>query len=169
VLSLSLICRRPPRITINISTVVHDLRVPGGSTDSGRMFEREILQTLQLRNYKIDKSKYALGQNLAGKDYKRAYVAQSPSGKLILVSSVFQDSSGTVQEKVPWEVMSLAAVIRQSKGRFARGYVVLGGSAGWTLKQYFTSGRLQEQIVGAESVIVLDRDTLASLAAKDQL
>lgn len=133
------------------------------------MFEREIVQALQMRGYKVDKSKYILGQNLAGKDYKRAAIATSPSGRMVLVSSVFQDSGGTVQEKVPWEVLSLAAVLRQSKGRYARGYVVLGGSAGWTLKQYFTSGRLQEQLVGTENVVVLDRDTLTGLAAKDQL
>ena len=142
--------------------------VPGGSTDSGKTFEREIVQALQLRGYKVDKPKYAIGQNLAGKDYKRAHIAASPSGRLILVSTVFQESGGTVQEKVPWEVMSLAAVIRQSKSRYSRGYVVLGGS-GANLKPYFTSGNLQENLVGAESVVVVDRDTLAQLASNDQL
>lgn len=143
-------------------------RVPGGSTDSGRVFEQEIVQALQLRGYKVSKPKFALGRNLAGKDYKRANIAYSPGGRLILVSTVFQESGGTVQEKVPWEVMSLAAVIRQSGSRFSRGYVVLGG-AGATLKPYFTSGKLQENLVGAESVVVVDRDTLSELASKDKL
>jgi hypothetical protein len=157
------------RFTINISTLVYGLLVPGGGTESGRTFEQEIVFALKQRDYRVEKSKYALGQNLAGKDYKRAYIATSPSGKMILISSVYQDSTGTVQEKVPWEVLSLASVLSQTRDRFSRGYVVLGGTTGWTLKSYFTSGRLQEHLVGAENVIVVDRDTLESLASKDML
>lgn len=143
--------------------------MPGGVTGSGDRFEEEIVALLRAHGYKVAKSRHPLGKNLAGKDYKRAHVVESPAGRLVLVSTHFQDNTGTTQEKIPWDVMSLGAVLQESRGRYASGYVVLGGKTGFTLKEYFTSGALQQHLVGCDSVIVLDQDTLRSLAAKGSL
>ena len=58
-------------------------------------------------------------------------------GDAILVSLKWQQTGGTAEQKVPFEVMCLADAVRAGHGQAA--YLVLGGD-GWTLRDYYTSG-----------------------------
>jgi hypothetical protein len=81
-------------------------------------------------------------------------------GETYLVSSKWQQSSGTAEQKVPFEVMCLLAAINGGAGSFPSvdcthcqvryepssensvgSYLVLGGS-GWTLREFYTHGGL---------------------------
>ena len=59
----------------------------------------------------------------------------------ILVSLRWQQTGGTAEQKVPFEVMCLADAA--TAGHAVRAFLVLGGD-GWKLRDYFTSGKLSE-------------------------
>ena len=143
--------------------------MPGTNTGSGKSFENEVRNLLSTHGFKISNPKAALGTDLAGRAYKRAFIAESSDGTLLLVTTYFQDTSGTVQEKVPWDVLTLGKILNKSNGRFARAYLVVGGVRGFTLRPYFTSGELQASLVGCECVIIVDQDELRRLASTGKL
>ena len=88
------------------------------------------------------------------------------SGELILISMKWQQTSGTAEQKVPYEVMCLAEAVRDCLGN--RAYLVLGGT-GWKLRDYFTSGALKEHLVHAELVTVLPLEEFVARANVGQL
>lgn len=143
--------------------------MPGGATRSGAEFEEEVRTALRSGGYKVADPKASLGTNLAGNKVRSAFIAESPEGKLLLVSTYFQDGPGTTQERVPWGVLTMGELLRQNGDRFARAYFVLGGIEGFTLKKYFVSGDLQGHLTGCENVIVVDQETLRRLASKGAL
>ena len=68
-------------------------------------------------------------------------VAKAPDGKRILISLKWQQVSGTAEEKVPYEVISLYEALTQGHGDKA--YIVLGGP-GWRLRDFFLSEKFLE-------------------------
>ncbi len=84
----------------------------------------------------------------------------------ILVSLKWQQTSGTAEQKVPFEVMCLADAVQAGHG--TKAYLVLGGD-GWTLRDYFTSGALKEHLVHAECVHVVTLERFVGSANKGQL
>jgi hypothetical protein len=77
-----------------------------------------------------------------------------------LLSVKWQQTGGTAEQKVPYEVMCLAAAVKT--GGYGRAYLVLGGE-GWKLRTFFTSGALAHHLADADCVEVL---TLESFIAK---
>ena len=63
---------------------------------------------------------------------------QESNDKHILVSLKWQQTSGTAEQKVPFEVMCLSDAVRDGHGD--RAHLVLGGD-GWTLRDYYTVRR----------------------------
>jgi hypothetical protein len=82
-------------------------------------------------------------------------------GQTIIISLKWQQSSGTAEQKVPFEVMCLADAIREKLADKA--YLVLGG-IGWSLRSYYTSGALQEHLVHAGLVRVMALEEFIALA-----
>lgn len=62
--------------------------------------------------------------------------------------------------------MCLADAVRAGKAK--RAYLVLGGD-GWTLRDYFTSGKLSEHLIHAELVQVVTLEAFIRLANYQQL
>ena len=60
------------------------------------------------------------------------------------MSLKWQQSGGTAEQKVPFEVMCLADAV--TAGHAVRAFLVLGGD-GWKLRDYFTSGKLSEHLI----------------------
>src|SRR6266487_5085264 len=73
-------------------------------------------------------------------------------GAKVLVSLKGQQTGGTAEQKVPFEVMCLADAVRA--GHANRAFVVLGGD-GWTLRDYYTSGALVDLLIHAALVRVV--------------
>ena len=90
----------------------------------------------------------------------------SKDGVDVLVSLKWQQTSGTAEQKVPFEVMCLAEVVRA--GRAQRAYLVLGGD-GWTLRDYYVSGALREHLVHSSLVQVVTLEAFVRLANNAQL
>jgi hypothetical protein len=87
-------------------------------------------------------------------------------GDRILISLKWQQTSGTAEQKVPFEVMCLADAVREHLAE--RAYLVLGGM-GWKLRAYYTSGALTEHLVHAGLVRVLSLEEFVGLANSGKL
>ena len=101
-------------------------------------------------------------QRLGGGRHRVDVLAEDAEGYGVLVSLKWQQTSGTAEQKVPFEVMCLADAVAKSEGRFRKAYVVLGGD-GWKLKDFYTSGGLDQYLTVGGSVEVL---TLESFVAR---
>lgn len=59
-------------------------------------------------------------------------------GECILISSKWQQTGGTAEQKVPYEYMCLAHVLSKSP-EIHRAYIVIGGE-GWTKHEFYLNG-----------------------------
>ena len=106
-----------------------------------------------------------LGQRLGcGRHYVDAVAEKN--GRKFLVSVKWQQVSGTAEQKVPFEVICLAEAL--DGGEFERAYLVLGGE-GWTLRDFYTSGRLRKYLVNSDKVEVITLESFVGRANQGRL
>jgi hypothetical protein len=141
---------------------------PPGKTTTGAVLERMVPQALAQGGYSWEKPRAPIGVRPGGGRHYVDLVVTKEAGPKILVSLKWQQSSGTAEQKVPFEVISLAEALRASAGQFGRAYLVLGGP-GWTLRGYFINGGLDAHLRGCEGVIILDMETFVARANAGQL
>ena len=118
-----------------------------------------ILPALSRGGYKA-RTQVLTGARPGGGPHKVDAFAEKNS-ESVIISLKWQQSSGTAEQKVPFEVMCLADAVRE--GLANRAYLVLGGM-GWTLRTYFTSGALKEHLVHAGLVRVVSLEEFVGLA-----
>jgi hypothetical protein len=106
-----------------------------------------VLPALEAGGYRCERQ-VPIGTRPGGRKHVVDLVATAPDGSRILVSVKWQQSGGTAEEKVPYEVICLAEAVRARPADFARAYLVLGG-AGWRLRDFFVSGGLDPHLVHA--------------------
>jgi hypothetical protein len=87
-------------------------------------------------------------------------------GRRFLVSVKWQQVSGTAEQKVPFEVICLAEALET--GEFEKAYLVLGGE-GWTLRDFYTSGRLRKHLVNSDKVEVVTLESFVGRANQGSL
>lgn len=127
-------------------------------TRTGSVLELTVLPALELGGYAYEQQ-VEVGQRLGhGRHMVDAVVTRGEDRFLLSVK--WQQTSGTAEQKVPYEVMCLAAAVRS--GGFSRAYLVLGGE-GWKLRSFYTSGALADHLTNADSVDVI---TLESFIAR---
>jgi len=97
----------------------------GGSTRSGRIWEKVIRPVLDVHYAGKYQAQVAVGTKLTGGPYLADFVVHHPSGNII-VSAKWQQTKGTAEEKILWDIANLIAIVRGS-GRYRKAYVVLGG------------------------------------------
>ena len=68
-------------------------------------------------------------------------MAYNAEGQGYLLSLKWQQTSGTAEQKVPFEAMCLIQAVLGEPERYEKAYLVLGGPA-WTLRDFFTEGGL---------------------------
>jgi len=90
------------------------------------------------------------------------WVVKEENGTRILVSAKWQQSSGTAEQKVPFEIMCLADAVSKNEGRYCKAYLVLGGP-GWTLRDFYLGNGLNQYLTSRDSVHVM---TLEGFIAK---
>jgi hypothetical protein len=106
-----------------------------------------------------------VGARPGGGKHKVDLVAEK-SGHEFLISMKWQQSSGTAEQKVPFEIICLAEAVRETPS-YKRGYVVLGGP-GWTLREYYVE-KIQKHLVGTETVKVFSLEDFVALANEGKL
>lgn len=134
------------------------------NTNTGGVLEAMVLPSLTRGGYSSEKQ-VLVGQRCGGGVHRIDAIARK-DGDTILVSLKWQQTGGTAEQKVPFEVMCLADAVR---GKHAdRAYLVLGGD-GWTLRDYYTSGALGEHLTHAALVRVVTLEAFVRMANGGQL
>jgi hypothetical protein len=136
----------------------------GRETTTGRVLEEMVLPALRRCGYTWTEQQH-VGSRPGGRKHKVDLVA-TKDGVTVLVSMKWQEASGTAEQKVPFEVMSLADAL--SAGTYARAYLVLGGP-GWTLREWYVSGALKKRMVGVDDVHVVALETFVAMANQGKL
>ncbi len=129
------------------------------NTNTGAVLEAMVLPALTRGGYSFTKQ-VRVGTRCGGGVHNVDAVAEK-DGEKVLVSLKWQQTSGTAEQKVPFEVMCLADAVRADLA--SRAYLVLGGD-GWTLRDYYTSGALNEHLIHARFVHVVTLEAFIRLA-----
>ena len=133
-------------------------------TRTGGVLEAMILPALRRGGYAYQ-TQVKVGQRPGGRTHKVDAVAEKGERKW-LVSLKWQQVTGTTEQKVPFEVMSLAEAV--GRGRYAKAYLVLGGE-GWKLREFYVSGGLQRYLRHIDRVEVLTLEGFVATANKGRL
>ena len=134
------------------------------NTNTGGVLEAMILPALHRGHY-THETQVIVGIRCGGGTHKADALARKGADE-ILVSLKWQQTGGTAEQKVPFEVMCLADAVRA--GKATRAYLVLGGD-GWTLRDYYTSGALADHLIHANLVRVVTLEAFIRLANNGQL
>lgn len=137
------------------------------NTNTGGVLESMVLPALARGGY-VATTQVHVGTRLGKQGRHKVDAVAIKDGVGILVSSKWQQSSGTAEEKVPYEVMCLAAAISDPTNTFSRGYVVLGGT-GWSLRDFYTNGGLKQYLQNVDGVQVVTLEQFVVLANKGEL
>jgi len=133
-------------------------------TGTGGILEQMVVPALVRGGYVVKKQ--VVIEDRPGGGTHRVDAVASKDGKQFLVSLKWQQVSGTAEQKVPFEVISLAHAVRS--GQYADAYLVLGGE-GWTLRDYFTSGNLAAHFKDIDAVHILTLEGFVALANQGRL
>jgi hypothetical protein len=133
-------------------------------TRTGGVLEAMVLPALKRGGYAYQ-TQVKIGKRPGGGTHKVDALAEK-GGDRILVSLKWQQVGGTAEQKVPFEVICLAEEVRQ--GKFQKAYLTLGGD-GWTLREFYTSGALQDHLIHADKVQVVTLERFVALANQGKL
>lgn len=141
--------------------------VPLRDTKTGLVLEEMVLPALKQGGHTY-RAHVGVGTRPGGAKHLVDVLARDSAGKEFLISLKWQQSSGTTEQKVPFEVICLAHAMNVQVGRFERAYLVLGGR-GWTLRDFFISGGLDEHLIHAKRVSIISLEDFVAKANKGLL
>jgi len=136
-------------------------------TRTGSVLEQMIAPALKGGGYKWQ-SQVIIGKRPGGGQHKVDFVVEDNRGKSFLVSVKWQQTSGTAEQKVPFEAICLAEAIMENPGKYAGAYIVLGGE-GWTLRGYYTEGGLDKHLKHTSMVKIVTLEKFVALANQGRL
>jgi hypothetical protein len=131
-----------------------------GSTRTGAVLEAMILPALRFGGYSYQ-SQARVGKRLGRGNHVVDAVAEK-DGRRYVVSVKWQQTSGTAEQKVPFEAICLAELLASSSS-YERGYIVLGGD-GWTLRDFYTRGGLDAHLKSMDRVRIVTLERFIALA-----
>jgi hypothetical protein len=133
-------------------------------TRTGGVLEAMVLPALTRGGYTFQ-TQQVIGKRFSGGRHIVDALAEK-DGKRYLISMKWQQTGGTAEQKVPFEVICLAESVMS--GEFAKAYLVLGGE-GWTLRDWYTSGALKNHLIHADKVEVMTLEGFVGMANKGEL
>ncbi|MFQ5768236.1 MAG: PD-(D/E)XK nuclease superfamily protein [Acidobacteriota bacterium] len=134
------------------------------NTGTGAVLEQMILPASELGGY-AHRKQVVVGTRPGGRRHKVDAIAEK-SGQKWLVSLKWQQVSGTAEQKVPFEVISLAEVVLA--GGYTGAYLVLGGE-GWTLRDFYTKGGLLKHLVHGKKVNIVTLEAFVARVNRGEL
>jgi hypothetical protein len=139
--------------------------VTPGLTSTGAVLEAMILPALKLGGYEYE-IQVLIGDRIGGHKHKVDVRARKGDNNRVLVSLKWQQTSGTAEQKVPFEVICLAEAVKNGNARKA--YLVLGGE-GWTLRKFYTDGGLASHLTHSEAVEIVTLESFIAKANRGEL
>ena len=134
------------------------------NTRTGSVLVAMILPALKQGGYAYS-AQQMIGSRFGGGRHIVDAIAEKDQQRF-LISLKWQQTGGTAEQKVPFEVMSLAEVVLA--GQFAKAYLVLGGE-GWTLRDFYVSGELKKHLWHADKVEILTLESFVARANNGEL
>ena len=134
-------------------------------TTTGGVLESMIFPALVRGGYRGTKQ-VNIGIAPGDKKHRIDVLVDTDSGDKILVSMKWQQSTGTAEEKVPFEVIKLIHALKT--GNYKTAYLVLGGN-GWSIKNFYLKGGLKDYIPDSDKVHIVDLDSFVALANSGKL
>jgi len=133
------------------------IRGMGRNTNTGGVLESMILPALERGKYLATKQ-VNIGIRLGGKSRHMVDAVAEKDGRKFLISLKWQQTAGTAEQKVPFEMMCLAEAIEDNGSEYERAYLVLGGD-GWKLRDYYVSGQILKYMrdVNVVEIVTLER------------
>ncbi|MCW6166881.1 MAG: hypothetical protein LVQ64_00305 [Thermoplasmatales archaeon] len=136
-------------------------------TSTGDVLEQMVLPALRQGGYQVTKH-VKVGTRPGGGKHIVDVVAGDGTGRAILIELKWQQTAGTTEQKIPFEVMCLARSLKEGRGRYAAAYLVLGGD-GWTLREFYIRGGLNEYLSSGDSVKIMGMESFIAKANKREL
>ncbi|HEY7295755.1 MAG TPA: PD-(D/E)XK nuclease superfamily protein [Dehalococcoidia bacterium] len=136
-------------------------------TRTGSVLEQMVVPALRGGGYLCSQQVH-VGSRLGGGKHLVDFVATDRAGVSYLISVKWQQVSGTAEQKVPYEAMCLAEAIQESRGEYAKAYLVLGGG-GWKLREFYTGGGLNQHLRHGDLVTILTLESFVARANRGQL
>ena len=136
------------------------------NTKTGQVMEQMVLPALRMGGYTFKEQAY-VGLRLDVARHRVDVLAEDPDGRSYLISLKWQQVGGTAENKIPFEVISLAHA-RVENERFYKAYLVLGGN-GWRYKDFYLSGGLDKHLRNPELVDIVSLEAFVALANQGRL
>ena len=139
---------------------------PPRNTRTGDVLEQMVLPALSMGGYEVKRG-VKIGTRFGVSDHKIDALAKDTDSRLHLVSMKWQQTSGTAEQKIPFEIISLVDMLMQNQ-QYSAAHLVLGGD-GWRYKNFYISGGLNPFIKNAQLVKIYSLDQFVTLANQGQL
>ncbi|MDP0491883.1 MAG: hypothetical protein Q7Q71_12615 [Verrucomicrobiota bacterium JB023] len=136
------------------------------NTTTGKDFEKIVKRALIHGGYQVEEQ-VPVGQRPNGSKHLIDLVAKR-GDEAFLISLKWQQSAGTAEQKVPYEVICLSKALEQSKEQYDKAYLVLGGD-GWTLKEFYLGPELAKHLKLERPVQVTSLEAFIFQASKKTL
>jgi hypothetical protein len=136
-------------------------------TTTGAVMEQMVLPALERGGYEYFRQ-VDIGERLGGGKHIVDLIAYNAQGRGFLVSMKWQQTSGTAEQKVPYEAMCLVKAVLEERERYERAYLVLGGPA-WTLRNFFVEGGLLPYLRHEDLVSIVNLETFVARANRGAL
>ena len=137
-------------------------------TTTGTVFEDMLALALSHGGYEAQKQ-VVVGERLGGRKHKVDWIATAPNGDKFIISVKWQQTSGTAEQKVPFELLCLIDTVSKGSGDYKRAYLVLGGG-GWTLRDWYIGDGLREFLIPYEDYVdIISGEAFISIANQGKL
>ena len=138
-----------------------------GNTRTGAVLEAMVLPALERGGYEYFRQ-VDIGERPGGGKHLVDLVAYDAGGHGFLISMKWQQTSGTAEQKVPFEAMCLMNAVLLERERYIKAYMVLGGPA-WTLRDFYTSGGLLPYLAHADLLNIVTLEQFVTIANRGEL
>lgn len=137
------------------------------NTRTGFVLESMIIPALIHGGYSYE-SQVHIGERPNGRRHVIDILAKDRSDNKYIISVKYQEVSGTAEQKIPYEVICLIHKMKECHGLYNKAYLILGG-IGFTLRDFFIDGGLNEYIKGIENVNIVSLENFIALANQSKL
>tara|TARA_B110001452_G_C15207963_1_gene419029 strand:- start:1233 stop:1646 length:414 start_codon:yes stop_codon:yes gene_type:complete len=134
------------------------------NTQTGKVMEDMMLHALKFGGYTIE-TQVRIGERLGGGRHFADFIASNGNDRII-ISAKWQQTSGTAEQKVPYEYMCLAHAVNSVED-VDYAYIVIGGT-GWTKHSFFLNG-LADWVNSDANIRVVRLDEFVGLANNSKL